>query len=289
MRFLRDNLLGSQLRIIFADSFQFADKLAEKVFTEARRIEEKYSRFNVDSYLMRLNSEVGKQVFIDRETKYLLTVAEEIKTLSGGFFDIAVKKFLDKTQYASGVSRRRTERAGDQKENEILEEEMCWNEEVEFGGLGKGYALDLVIKILTAHGSKNFLLDFGGDIYATGEGPNNKGWKVAFEHPINLDEAIGEVVVNDFFLASSSAQRRKWNGGHHLINPLNGESANNMLAVYVQSDLGIKADAWSTALYAMGFDFAKKMEKIQRLEFMLISNSLEIFKTGNFNGELYLK
>ncbi len=283
MQFLRDNLLGSQLRIIFADSFQFAEKIAEEVFSEAKRIEQKYSRFNAESYLMRLNDQFENQTFIDEETKYLLDVANEIKTLSGGFFDIAVKKFLDKTQYASGVSRRRTELAAEE------DGKITQKEEIEFGGLGKGYALDRAIEILTAHDIKNFLLDFGGDIYAKGHSSNNKAWKVAFEHPINLDEAIGEVIVGDLFLASSSAQRRKWKDGHHLINPVSGEFANNMLAVYVQSDLGIKADAWSTGLYAMGFDFAKKMGKIPGLEFMLISNNFDIFKTENFKGELYLK
>lgn len=34
---------------------------------------------------------------------------------------------------------------------------------LEFGGVGKGYALDKIVKRLASY--ENFLVDFGGDIY----------------------------------------------------------------------------------------------------------------------------
>jgi len=128
----------------------------------------------------------------------------------------------------------------------------------------------------------SFCVDAGGDIYAQGS-----GWKAAFEHPLNEGEVIGGVEVDGFYLASSSASKRKWGKSHHLINTASGECADDMLAVYIQGGDGTLVDAYSTALYVMGFERGVEMISTLPVEAMLISKEGAIFRSKGFKGELF--
>jgi thiamine biosynthesis lipoprotein ApbE len=60
-----------------------------------------------------------------------------------------------------------------------------------------------------------------------------------------------------------------------------------MAGVYVQADQGEKADVFSTALFAMGYEKAKQwLQKNQLVEVMLISLEGAVFKTEGFEGKL---
>ncbi len=59
-------------------------------------------------------------------------------------------------------------------------------------------------------------------------------WTVGLESPFASDEVIGTLVLDDHYLACSAGTRRKWGMHHHLIDPHTGESANSIIASYIE-------------------------------------------------------
>lgn len=60
------------------------------------------------------------------------------------------------------------------------------------------------------------------------------GWTVGLESPFAADEVIGTIILDNQFLACSAGTRRKWANHHHLIDPHTGESAEGVIATYIE-------------------------------------------------------
>lgn len=60
------------------------------------------------------------------------------------------------------------------------------------------------------------------------------GWTVGLESPFAADEVVGTLALDDHYLACSAGTRRKWGTHHHLIDPHTSESANSVIASYIE-------------------------------------------------------
>ena len=162
---------------------------------------------------------------------------------------------------------------------------------IDLGAFGKGYAADKAAEILKSV-SQNFLIDAGGDILAFGGdlGAGHKSFKIAFENPLDPKEAIGFVQSDRMALASSSAQKRKWGDKHHLVDGKNLQCAEDMLAVFVQGEDLMSADAYSTLLFVMGFERAREylQKRPQKFEALILQSDFSFYRTESFEGELFL-
>jgi thiamine biosynthesis lipoprotein len=82
--------------------------------------------------------------------------------------------------------------------------------ELDFGGIGKEYAVDRSILLAKQLTDKPILVNLGGDLAVTGPRLNNLAWQVAIEHP-DFD-ALGQqdmiVALNQGALATSGDARR---------------------------------------------------------------------------------
>lgn len=182
--------------LIDTDDRDLAGRLGSAARTEATRIEHKFSRYRRDNIIGRINRANGAAVSVDEETAALLDYAETCWRLSNGLFDVT-----------SGVLRRawrfdggsRVPRAGDV---DALMPKVGWDKlrwqkpvlqlapgmEIDLGGIGKEYAVDKVANQLRLLTPSNLLVNFGGDLYATGARRGQRGWSVGVEQP---DSATG--------------------------------------------------------------------------------------------------
>ncbi|MFT4244445.1 MAG: FAD:protein FMN transferase [Candidatus Woesearchaeota archaeon] len=305
------DMLGSKIHIVLEKELdeKKAQKIVQKCYDECGRIDDWYSRFKEYNTLTLLNENIGEWQEVDEEVLYLFSKAKEFETQTDNYFTLSTKEILEAWGYDSNYNLNKYSQHEDEFEDwneqekkekkalskitikpfEIDEEEMSvkLNSPIEFGGLGKGYALDCMIEICKSYDLNSFMINAGGDLYSYHK-DKTKGFLVYLEHPKNENEYIGTIHVNEFSLASSSSNRRKWNNYHHIVNPKTKQPANEMLSVYIQAQKGIDADAYATALYAMGFDNAKEvLTSLEKIEGLLISNDLKIWKTNNFKCELH--
>ncbi len=291
-------LLGTLIEIsIVGNDLTLAQEFLSKSFTEIERIEKKFSRFLRHNDLDCLNSKLDTWQKVDSEFLELLKFAEKMYRDTQGYFDVSVKKILESWGYGNKYSVEINpptpfvKGAFSSKPLEIdcKTQRVKLNRQIDLGGIGKGYALDRVADILKNF--ENVFVNAGGDIFVKGlDGKGNK-WKVFFENPLNTTEIIGEIeIASQLFLASSAANKRKWQNKHHLVNPINFIPANDMLGVFTQGNSGILSDTYSTALFVMGYDRAKEfLKNFKQIEAMLISKNGKICRTDGFLANLYMQ
>lgn len=280
-------LLGTEVNVILVAEGEEATAAVLRAFSECARIEREYSRFLDDNQLFALNASVGDWVKVSEELYGLLSLGKRLNEFSAGAFDLTVKSVLDSWGYdknysleENGVGVLGTVELGDDFMVKI-------SAEVDLGGVGKGYALDRMVECLK--GFENFCVNAGGDIFAKGHNFNGDLWKILFENPLDNSSAIGFVEVDGMALASSSPSKRKWRDKHHIVDPLKKLPANEMMAVYVQAEQGVLADAYATTLFAMGYEKAVGVLNDLPVEAMLIGAEGAISKSSGFMGELFFE
>ncbi len=166
-----------------------AERLTRLVASEAWRIEDKFSRYLPHNIMARINSANGEPIKLDPETAELIGFSATLYDLSEGRFDIT-----------SGVLRRVWTFDGGDKlpaaaEISAILGQMGWQRvsweppvlqmptgmQIDLGGIGKEYAVDCAMKILHSETLHSCLVNFGGDLAATGQPKQRKGWKVGIE------------------------------------------------------------------------------------------------------------
>lgn len=184
-----------ELLVATADEV-IARKLGEIAAAEAWRIERKYSRYRGDSVVAELNNSGGKAVTLDLETIQLLDFAAKCHELSDGAFDITsgVMRHLWKFDGSARIpSPEEVAEARDRIGFERLQwraGRLCVPEgmELDFGGIGKEYAVDRALALVVAHFEGAVLVNFGGDM-AANTAPDSGPWRVGVERPSRLGDA----------------------------------------------------------------------------------------------------
>ena len=135
--------------------------------------------------------------------------------------------------------------------------------ELNFGAVGKGYALDRAAELLRAKwGIRSALLHGGGSsVYAMGSPPGRlRGWAVAVRHPHDDEKTLGTVWLADKALGTSAAtfQYFEYNGRRygHLLDPRTGRPAEGTASASAVAATAAEADALSTAFFVTGADAA---------------------------------
>jgi thiamine biosynthesis lipoprotein len=183
--------------------------------TEALRIERKFSRYRDDSITAWIHGHRGTTIEVDEETASLIDFARQCYDLSEGLFDIT-----------SGVLRRAWKFDGSDRvpEPALVEsllplvgfDKVFWQSphlrlpagmELDFGGIGKEYAVDRVCDLLAARDSAPFLINFGGDLRANRRPPRGP-WQVGIERPDAVREATLLLDLEHGALATSGDSRR---------------------------------------------------------------------------------
>lgn len=285
--------LGTHIFIeIGSENNKTSQEVIEKIFQEAQRIEMKYSRFVASSKLSEVNKNLNTWMPVDTEFFGLLEQAQTLQEKTHHCFDISVKSILDSWGYDAQYSLSRQDFEGKTKDFKLdkAKQQVLIEAEIDFGGLGKGFFLDAAVEILNSYNIDNAFINAGGDLYARGKDQNSAPHTIYFEHPTNLDQAIGETAIDRLFCGSSSPARRKWREFHHLVNPHQKEPAIQNSIVYTQhASSGLLADAYSTALFVMGFEKAKEYleQNPNEIEAMLVSPDYTYWFTPGFQKNMY--
>lgn len=190
------NAMASPCEIIVQTKDQaLALKIGNTVTKEVYRIEDKYNRYNHDSLCTLINNSAGKPVAIDEETYQLLIFADQCYQLSDGLFDIS-SGVLQKVWRFQASSGHQAIFPSQTSINTVLSY-VGWHKiyfdrqqitlakgmEIDFGGIGKEYAVDRSIILAKQLTNQPVLVNLGGDLAVSGPRYNNETWQVAIEHP----------------------------------------------------------------------------------------------------------
>jgi len=211
-----------------------AGKLLNVAATEAWRIEQKYSRYREDSIVSRINSADGESTEVDAETAQLLDFAFQCYELSGGLFDISSGILKQAWPFSSSST---------QPSHALIEsllpliglEKTQWlapyltlpaGMQIDFGGIGKEYAVDRTLGLLSGLSDAPILVNFGGDIVCNKGPSSDSPWRIGIEDAEIQDEAQQLLELTSGALATSGNTKRYLisNGIRygHVLNPITG-------------------------------------------------------------------
>lgn len=238
-----------------------------------RDIDRSMSLYVPNSLINRFNK--GPKVVMDDHMRTVVKKAQEVSKLTGGLFDITVKPLVD--LWGFGVIRhnngrpspeaiRRTMRVVGYQNLTLRAKYLIKKKEgveIDCNGIAQGFTSDVLGRFLQSRGIRNFLVDVGGELVASGLNVQGQPWSVGIERPPATD-STGEPVqailrLKDRAIATSGNYRRFFDEGGtrfaHTIDPRTGEALhNNIIAVTVTAPDAITADAYDNALILLGVE-----------------------------------
>jgi thiamine biosynthesis lipoprotein len=128
--------------------------------------------------------------------------------------------------------------------------------ELEFGAMGKGHAVDRIVRLLVAAGVASALVDFGSTLYALGSPPGENAWRVGIRHPRNPNRVLEVVGLRDRAVATSGDDQQgvviRGRRYGHILDPRTGRPAQRAASASVVAPTALQADALSTAAFVLG-------------------------------------
>jgi len=253
--------MGSPCEIkLYCKDEQTAQNIANLVVSDVLNVEQRYSRYRQDSVLSQINrvAEKGGRIDIDEETVALLNYADTCYKQSGGLFDISsgvlrkIWDFKEKKIPTQAAIKEVLKRVGWQK-IELTGSAVNFtvsNMELDFGGIGKEYAVDRAATICWEHGVRSGFVNLGGDIKVIGPHPDGSPWMVGVSHPRKQGELLMRLPVYSGAVASSGDYERciEVNGRRygHVLNPKTGWPVQGLAAVTVIADQCVVAGSACT-------------------------------------------
>jgi thiamine biosynthesis lipoprotein len=233
------------------------------------------STYNPHSVISRINrSDPGI-----RPDSYFLTCftkAKEVWTNTNGAFDPTVYPLVNMWGFGPGKKQKIEKTKIDSVMHFVGFEKIRISHgkvrkkdprvALDFNAFAQGYSVDVVSSFLKSKGIFAFVVEIGGELYASGTKANAESWTVGIEQPIDNKEDINPykalVQLKDLAMATSGNYRRfviedgiKY--AHHIDPKTGFPTKNNLLSASIFAKDCITADAYATGVLVMGFDEAK--------------------------------
>lgn len=161
---------------------------------------------------------------------------------------------------------------------------------LDFGAVGKGYALDVTLQHLKDMGVNHAIINTGGDLKVLGQ-HGERPWKVGIRHP-RSEGVIASVALNDGEAIVTSGDYERFyefdsKRYHHIIDPRTGYPADQAQSVTVIHRDGATADAASTALFVAGPQQWLQIAKAMGVEqAMLIDKDGKVLLTRSMQARI---
>ncbi len=140
--------------------------------------------------------------------------------------------------------------------------------QLDFGGIAKGYAVDLTIAHLRELGISNAIVNAGGDLRAIGS-HGDRPWRVAIRKPGGGNIGSVQVHGDEAIFTSGNYERFRQDQTErypHILDPNTGWPAKDIASVTIIADEGLLADAAATALIVAGLEHWPKVARALDLD-----------------------
>jgi thiamine biosynthesis lipoprotein len=276
-------------------------------FAEIDRLENLMSIWRPGSDIVRLNDAAGRRaVKVSPEVVEVLRVAQDVGDWTKGAFDVTFAALSDLWKFDQDQDNHVP--AADQIRARLpLVDYRALRLDVaartaylprqgmraHLGGIGKGYAIDRVASILRSRGLRNFMIQFGGDLYVAGlRGP--RPWHLAIQDPrAPIGQYFAAIELSDSsFSTSGDYERFFMQDGHrfhHILNPRTGEPAQGSRSVTIVAENATLADALSTGVFVMGPDAGMALiERLPKVEGVIVSSDNRVLVSSGLKNRLQI-
>jgi thiamine biosynthesis lipoprotein len=299
--------MGSELQLsVWTADEPAAVATFDAIFQEFERLERLMSTWREHSEIQSLNGAAGKHpVRVGSEIRDVLRTARQVSDWTAGKFDVTfgVMSGLWKFDYQnqdgtipdpSEILRLR--QLIDYRD--LLVDEQAGTAflrrqgmVVNLGGIGKGYAVDRARDILRKRGFRDFMIQFGGDMYVAGRS-GDRPWRLGIQDPRGpANRIFASMEVSDSTFSTSGDYARYFikNGRryHHILDPATGEPTQGCRSVTILAESATVADGLSTGVFVLGPEAGMALlERLSGVEGVIVSDKNAVLVSSGLKGRL---
>ena len=243
------------------------DEVLKKLENRILELDELLSTGKETSEVSRLN-DTGKAVLSETSIS-LVKKSLELNKQTGGLFDITIYPLMELWGFPSKNYKVPSDKEIKENLKNVGSDKIIFDEntgkisfrnkgmKIDFGGIGKGYITDELVKILTDEGVESAIINLGGNVFGLNKKPDGSLWNVAIRDPDEPENYMAAIRIGNSAVITSGGYERYFeeNGKiyHHILNPKTGKpSDSNLKSVSIVSKNATLADALSTSLFIMG-------------------------------------
>ncbi|WP_170361642.1 FAD:protein FMN transferase [Ruegeria arenilitoris] len=151
---------------------------------------------------------------------------------------------------------------------------------INLSAIAKGYGIDAVAKTLRDAGIEDYLVEIGGDLVTMGQNDKGEAWRIGIEKPQAGAQTYQLIVsVSDLGMASSGDYKNFFEQDgvrySHIIDPTTGRPiTHRTTSVTVLAENAMMADAWATAMLALGQEKGLELAEEHKLAVYFISRDV---------------
>lgn len=232
-----------------------------------RELESWWSRFLDDSDITIANRAAGTPVVVHGDTLAVVARALDAWRQTEGRFDITVLPALldvgythsavDQSAAPSVPGSRVGMSAWVRVDYERSTLTVPAQSAIDLGGIGKGFAADIVAEELVEQGATGALVNVGGDLRTAGRPSDDESWYLGIEDPRHPPQHLAVLRLHEGGVATSGTTVRTWTDAqgrsvHHLIDPATNRSADHqVLTATVLAADAATAEAFATSSMMM--------------------------------------
>jgi thiamine biosynthesis lipoprotein len=239
---------------------------AEACFAEGAALEAVLTTYDPASATSRMNASAGTGPFrAPPALARLLADSKRLSAATGGIFDVTVGPLIELWSEAGRSGRLPSAAAIAAARSRVGAERIALGPEsvvaleagmsVNFGGIGKGFALDRMRERLAEHGVTRALLDFGGSSWlALGAPADGTAWRVLLRDGHGGFAGVVSLSDASFSFSESLGQASEIGGKRygHVIDPRTGWPLQEPRAGIALASDGATAEALTKALVVLG-------------------------------------
>ncbi|MBT6655340.1 MAG: FAD:protein FMN transferase [Candidatus Thioglobus sp.] len=254
----------------------------EHVLNQVNQI---FSTWDPNSELSLLNKKpIDQWIKVSSELYFVLSESKRIHQGTQGYFDPGIGKLIDlwgfgAVKVAHKPTRGQVEKTRQRSSIQYLQlkngkVKKIKDIRINLSAIAKGFGVDQVARLLNELWIKNFLVEIGGEVIARGR-KGDKEWMIGIEQPGGAVPI--SINLNNKAVATSGNYRNYfvWEGERytHILEPTTGlPIKNDLTSVSVLHDQTVVADAYATAMMAMGSEKATVLAQRLNLSVLLILN-----------------
>lgn len=281
---------GSVFHTLYHIKYEAPELLTEKIDAEFQKFNLSLNPFNPNSIIAKVNR--NEPVEADDWFIEVFNKATEVSNNSKGLFDITCAPLINLWGFGFSKMDSVTPLMIDSIKQFVGYQKVKLNGRqvvkddprtlLNCSAIAKGYASDIIARLLEREGVKNYMVEIGGEVTMKGVNQNGDCWRIGINKPeddsTGIRNEIDEVVqlCKKGGVATSGNYRNYYvkDGKKyaHTIDPRTGyPSEQNILSATIVADDCITADAYATAFMAMGLETARQAAKnIPGIEYYVI-------------------
>jgi len=283
-----------------------ANDAFEHAFREFDRLDALLSVWKDGSDVLRMNAAAGKApVKVSGDTIEVLAIAHDVSAWTNGKFDITFGALADIWKFDQDQDNTVPTRAQIEARLPLVDFEQVVIDRtagtafirkpgmrVHLGGIGKGYAVDRAVALLKERGLRDFMIQFGGDLYVAGTN-GGKPWALAIADPRGNHNPFATIEMSDgTFSTSGDYERTFMKDGvryHHIIDPDRGEPARLCRSVTLVTNRAVIADAVAKGVFILGpTDGMALIEKLPDVEGVIVGANNQVLVSSGLKGRVTL-